>query len=214
MGMPLRPVPKTWLVVVFAAMACAGCSTVGHSRVGIDNFDQVSPELFRGAQPGKSGMQTLAEYHVKTVINLRGGDDSSEAAMVREAGMTYLHLPLDAETVTVADAERFLAMLATAPGPVFVHCFVGRDRTGLAVAAYRIRVQGWSEQEALRDLYDHGHYWLLFPKVRGAISQLAQAPRPEHQLATAGSRDRGETSRTSITHASPNADDLTHQQIP
>ena len=175
----MRGIWKVWLLLL--VMGVAGCQTVGHNRAGIDNFDEVSPELFRGGQPTDEGIRTLAEYHVRTVINLREGDDSHEARAVRAAGMMYLHIPLDAETVTRADAERFLAILPTVPAPVFVHCLVGRDRTGMAVAAYRLRVQGWTQEAALRDLYDHGHFWVLFPKVRGAIGELAQAMQAERQ---------------------------------
>ena len=163
-------------------MIITGCGTVGHNEIGIENFDQVSPTLFRGAQPTGEGIHTLAGFHVQTIINLRDGDDSREAQMVRDAGMTYLCLPWDAETVTVADANRFLDILAAAPKPVFVHCLVGRDRTGLAIAAYRVCVEGWTEQAALADLFDHGHYWLLFPKVRTAIALLAQNRPVERRI--------------------------------
>jgi uncharacterized protein (TIGR01244 family) len=152
-----------------------GCGTVGHNQLGIDNFDEVSPDLFRGAQPTADGMKTLKSHHIQTVINLRDSDDSAEANMVRDAGMNYIHLPLDAETVTVADAEKFLTLLADASGPVFVHCLVGRDRTGMAVAAYRVRIQGWTQEAAIKDLINHGHFWLFYPKVREAITQLTPA---------------------------------------
>ena len=169
----MRLFASIWLL--FLCMAATACGTVGQHRAGIDNFDQVSSTLYRGAQPSEEGIRTLASYHVGTVINLRGGDDSREAKMVRDAGMTYLHLPLEAETVTVADAEKILALIADAPKPVFVHCHVGRDRTGLAVAAYRIRYQGWTLQAAVADMYKHGHFWLFYPKVRGALAQLPPA---------------------------------------
>jgi len=174
--MQLRQFWKLW--VLLFTLSAAGCATVGHSQAGIDNFDQVSPDLFRGAQPAETGMATLAEHHIQTVINLRDGDDAAEAKYVREAGMTYIHMPLDAETVTVADAEKFLTILAEAKGPVFVHCLVGRDRTGMAVAAYRLRVQGWTLAAAEKDLIDHGHFWVFFPKVRAAIEQLATTKAP------------------------------------
>jgi len=61
---------------------------------------------------------------------------------------------------------------------VFVHCLVGRDRTGMAVAAYRVRMQGWKVDAALQDLYAHGHYWALFPKVKASIVALSQTPAP------------------------------------
>jgi uncharacterized protein (TIGR01244 family) len=163
------------VMLLFLLMAQTGCMTVGQRRAGIDNFDQVSPTLYRGAQPSEEGIRTLASYKVGTVLNLRAEDDSREAKMVRDAGMTYLHLPLEAETVTVADAEKILALIADAPKPVFVHCHVGRDRTGLAVAAYRMHFQGWTLQAAVADMYNHGHFWLLFPKVRGVLAELPPA---------------------------------------
>jgi protein tyrosine/serine phosphatase len=158
--------------------ALTGCATVGHNLGSIDNFDQVSSDLYRGAQPDARGVKMLAsKYQVKTVINLRDSDDSTEARQVREAGMMYIRLPLDAETVTEADAEKFLTLLAGAPKPVFVHCQVGRDRTGMAVAAYRVREQGWTVKDAVADMYAHGHFWMWFPKVRGAIAELGAKPR-------------------------------------
>jgi len=166
--------------LLLVAVTFGGCATVGHHQAGIDNFDQVSPTLFRGAQPDDAGMATLAAHHVQTVINLRDSDDAHEAQMVQDAGMTYVHLPLDAESVTVTDAEKILDLISAAKGPVFVHCMVGRDRTGLAVAAYRVRVQGWTKEAAIKDLIDHGHFWVFFPKVREAIAQLAPtSPAPQ-----------------------------------
>jgi len=99
----VRPICK--IVPLILAIAFAGCSTVGQKRAGIDNFDKVSPTLYRGAQPTDEGFRTLASsYGVKTVINLRDSDDTHEAQIVHDAGMTYIHIPLDAETVTEADA--------------------------------------------------------------------------------------------------------------
>jgi tyrosine-protein phosphatase SIW14 len=145
----------------------------------------VSATLFRGGQPTEKGIQTLAQYRVKTIINLRDSDDSREAQLAHDAGMTYIHLPLDAQTVTTADAEKFLTLLASAPAPVFVHCLQGRDRTGMAVAAYRVRLEDWTVKAAVHDLNDHGHFWLLFPQVRRAVAGLARRPGPDFAIVPA-----------------------------
>jgi protein tyrosine phosphatase (PTP) superfamily phosphohydrolase (DUF442 family) len=187
------------LLLIVLLLAVTGCGTVGRNEAGIENFDQVSPTVFRGAQPTQEGIHTLAGLHVQTIINLRDGDDSREAQMVRDAGMTYFRLPWDAETVTVADANRFLQLLAKAPKPVFVHCLVGRDRTGLAIAAYRVCVEGWTEQAAIADLFDHGHFWLFFPKVRAAVALLAQTRAAASHIATSALQP-GELDGAGIVH--------------
>lgn len=173
---------RAWamLGLMFLGLLFTGCATVGHQQAGIDNFDQVSPTLYRGAQPSAKGIQTLASMNVKTIINLRDSDDAAEAQQVKAAGMNYIYFPLDAETVTPADAEKFLTLLDNAPKPVFVHCHVGRDRTGMAVAAYRVREQGWTVKDAVADMYAHGHFWMLFPKVRNAVAAVGME-RPELQ---------------------------------
>jgi protein tyrosine/serine phosphatase len=164
--------------LLLSTLFTTGCATVGQNHDGLTNFDQVSPALYRGAQPTSQGIATLAAMHVKTIINLRDDASTSEPRLVRAAGMNYLALPLNAATLTGADAQRFLTLLGDAPPPVFVHCFAGRDRTGMAIAAYRIRIDHWQTAAALAELYAHGHNWLLFPKVRSAIAAFAQNATP------------------------------------
>ena len=168
---------------VMVVLAAGGCATVGSKEAGIENFDKVCPTLYRGAQPSEEGYQTLASYNVKTVINLRDTDeyDPREAAAVKKAGMKYVSLPMDADTATLADAEKFLALLATVPTPVFVHCHAGRDRTGLVVAAYRLKVEHWSQQAALAHAISHipapagqqSHPANLAPTVQGAGDEVS-----------------------------------------
>ena len=167
------------LFTILFALPFAGCATVGQNAPGIENFAQVSPTLYRGAQPTDDGIRALAAMKIKTVLNLRDAVDAHEQQVVEEAGMKYVHIPLLAEKVTPEDADRILALLPTLPQPIFVHCHAGRDRTGMVVAAYRISVQGWQQKEALRDLRDHGHYWAIFPKVSAAVTHLTPAPRIE-----------------------------------
>jgi protein tyrosine/serine phosphatase len=41
--------------------------------------------------------------------------------------------------------------------PVFVHCQHGSDRTGTMCAVYRVAVQGWSKEDALREMREGGY---------------------------------------------------------
>src|SRR4051794_1497693 len=62
--------------------------------VGIDNFGQVSPRYFRGAQPKGRDFDDLARLGVKLVIDLAAEGDSNERANVERAGMTFVRIPM------------------------------------------------------------------------------------------------------------------------
>jgi protein tyrosine/serine phosphatase len=142
----------------------SGCATVGQDVHGVHNFDQVQPQvLYRGAQPDLDGLATLkAEYHVATIINLRESGPDWEAAAAKAAGLTYHSISSSAFAVDPEKIRQVLHILRTAPGPIFIHCRQGRDRTGLAVAVYRIVDQHWTREAALAELYAHGQNRLIF----------------------------------------------------
>lgn len=74
----------------------------------------------------------------------------------------YRRIPL--ETVT-----HFFDVLGSVPGPVFVHCRRGTDRTGALVAIYRIARNGWDTARALKEANERG----MRPWYRGLRKQIA-----------------------------------------
>ena len=133
------------------------------SLVGVPVFAQVTPTLYRGAQPTEEGFRNLADMGVKIVIDQRGSRER-EREQVTKLGMQYVaipwHCPLPEDTVFA----RFLTLLRDNPGTkVFVHCLSGEDRTGMQIAAYRMAEQGWSALEAKQEMEAFGfsrtHRW-------------------------------------------------------
>jgi hypothetical protein len=52
---------------------------------------------------------------------------------------------------------RFLKVVQENPGKkIFVHCRFGDARTGMMIAAYRMKVQGWTAEQALREMQSFG----------------------------------------------------------
>ena len=137
---------------------------------GLPNLHRVSPTLLRGAQPTAQGLARLPALGVRTVINLREHD--SDRPLLNGTGLRYARVPVSATAVDEEDIVRFLR-LVTAPdsGGVFVHCQHGADRTGVMVAAYRVVVEGWSKDEAIREMKHGGFgfhwiYWNLAETIR------------------------------------------------
>src|SRR5882762_11295266 len=56
---------------------------------GISDFGEVTPRLFRGAQPNKRGYAALAKMGIDIVVDTRG-NRASEGKEVRRHGMQYV----------------------------------------------------------------------------------------------------------------------------
>jgi protein tyrosine phosphatase (PTP) superfamily phosphohydrolase (DUF442 family) len=125
-------------------------------RPGLRNLHRVSPTLYRGAQPTKEGLDELRRLGVKTVVSLRAFHGERE--MVTAAGLGYERISFRVWHPEDEDLRRFLAIVTDpARQPVFVHCQRGADRTGTAVAVYRICVEGWSREDAIEELANGGY---------------------------------------------------------
>lgn len=123
---------------------------------GAPNLHQVSPDLYRSAQPAAEGMQQLKQKGIKTIVNLRSF--SSDRDEIRGTGLGYEHLFMKAWHPERKEVVEFLR-IATDPKrkPVLVHCQHGADRTGTMCAVYRVAVQGWTKQQAIKEMVDGGY---------------------------------------------------------
>ncbi len=130
-------------------------------RPGLPNLHKVSDALYRGAQPTAEGFRALKKMGVKTVINLRS--HHSDADELGHTGLAYEEIPMSARHTGADDAVRFLKLVTDkARTPAFVHCKAGADRTGAMCALYRIAVQGWTKDEAIREMTrgGFGHHFI------------------------------------------------------
>jgi len=125
------------------------------SAPGINNFFQVTTNLYRGAQPTAEGMRQLKAMGIKTVINLRAHhSDKDEVVGTGLKSVRFESEPWDADH---KDVVRFLRVMADTNNlPAFVHCQRGADRTGLMCAMYRICVCGWTKTESIEEMKKGG----------------------------------------------------------
>jgi tyrosine-protein phosphatase SIW14 len=129
---------------------------VAIKQEGLPNFHKVSDTLYRGAQPREQGFEELKKLGIKTVINLRRS--TQERILVEETGLKYYHIPMFAAFPKKKKFTRFLEIVSNPSNhPVFVHCKHGADRTGAAVAIYRIKIQNWAVEEAINEMVYGGY---------------------------------------------------------
>jgi tyrosine-protein phosphatase SIW14 len=125
--------------------------------VGLMNFAEVSPKLFRGGQPGADGLKALKKMGIDIIVDMRGSKSSHEQRAVKELGMEYVAIPWHCPFPADPIFARFLKLIQDNPKKkIFVHCRLGDDRTGMAIAAYRMADEGWSAEEALKEMRAFG----------------------------------------------------------
>ena len=128
-----------------------------HNIEGIDNFAQVTPLLFRGAQPTRHGLEVLAKMGVDIVVDARGNRANSEGRQVHAMGMEYVAIPWHCPFPHDDAFVKFLKLLKDNPHKkVFVHCRLGDDRSGMMIAAYRMAAEHWSADDAMLEMKHFG----------------------------------------------------------
>lgn len=130
------------------------------------NFHEVVPgQFYRSAQLSKEGFDHYIEtYHIRTVINLRGGKPGApwyedELAATNAHGVTHIDFAMSAtKELTPEQSFELVSLLRSAEGPILVHCKSGADRTGLASVMYLQQVANVDEETAewqLTPLFGH-----------------------------------------------------------
>jgi protein tyrosine/serine phosphatase len=125
------------------------------SNIDIENFGRVNANYFRGSEPDDDEYANLASFGIKTVVDLRSNDvDPEDRLLVERAGMTYVQIPMTThEPPTREVIDRFLQIVNEPENqPVYVHCVGGRHRTGVMTAIYRMTNEGWTADQAFKEM--------------------------------------------------------------
>jgi len=133
---------------------------------GVSYVGKVSDFLYRGSQPNERGIEQLKKIGITTIVDLRGerqGTVATERKRAEEHGMRFVNIrasgwspPKDGELV------QFFSLLQKQPREtLYIHCWLGNDRTGVFIAAYRIAFEHWSAERALEemDFYRFKGFW-------------------------------------------------------
>jgi protein tyrosine/serine phosphatase len=123
---------------------------------GVDNLYKINDNLYRSAQPTNQGMKNLKKLGIKTIMNLRAFHSGTDK--IRGTGLLDEELSVKTWHIEDEDIIRVLRIIQKKEnGPFLIHCQHGADRTGVMSAMYRIVEQGWSKDEAIREMVDGGY---------------------------------------------------------
>ena len=146
---------------------------------GIPNAGKISNFLYRGAQPKEKGLSELKILGVTTIVDLRGEDRQKiewERKTAESLGMRFVHIPVSGwAPPTNEQVGQFLALFRNDPGQkIFVHCRFGDDRTGVFVATYRMAVEKWSAEQAMKEMYFFGFNGLWHPAMKSFVREFPE----------------------------------------
>jgi protein tyrosine/serine phosphatase len=172
--------------LLFPLMAMRTLPRCGHVALGAPRrpkrFAQMTPMLFRGAQPTTSQLTALRDLGIKTIVSFV--DDPiiarAEVTAATALGIEVHHHPFSGlDAPDPALLRKIVESLRALPGPIYIHCRLGRDRTSLVAALYRVWVQGWDPSVAWRqEARDFGHrgvYAWLFRQLDRAYWAMTQS---------------------------------------
>jgi protein tyrosine/serine phosphatase len=125
--------------------------------------------LYRSGQLTPAVLDRVIHDHgIKTIVCLRSlareGDttlENAEELWCADRGVRYVRLnPAAWDSATGrANLDAFLrAVDDEDEGPVLVHCFAGLHRTGVYCAVFRMERQGWTNVEAIAEMYAVGYF--------------------------------------------------------
>jgi len=176
-------------------------------RTAGDNFHEVVPGvLYRSATPSPENLEKWRrKYKIAVWLDLRQAEDfdgdrrtptdktrffERQMGVCRYLGIERVWLPISDRRPTSDESVRSIMYTlerASTERPVLVACQGGRHRTGLAIALYRMRVQGWPattpdkkgafDESEKRGFYDRGHeeFGKRFRQLLGLLLVLLMA---------------------------------------
>ena len=142
------------------------CRTQQEEAAYPKNFHWVNDDICRSGQPSAEELAFLfSSEGIRSVLNLRDNHDDEDE--VGTLDIRRFDIPLSAGSITEDDLVRILQTVKRAPKPILIHCWHGSDRTGAAVAACRIVLEGWTVEQAVSELMEpeYGHHKLLYSNI-------------------------------------------------
>jgi protein-tyrosine phosphatase len=133
----------------------------------VRNGYKINDKIYRSAQPTQKAFKKLYNIGIRKTLNLRLFH--SDYKEINGLPIEEIHIPLFILDIETDELIEIVNILHNTKEPTLVHCKYGADRTGVVIAAYRILVENWSSEEAIKEMkeggYGHLNIWRNLPKI-------------------------------------------------
>jgi len=133
------------------------------SGATLNHFGRVDEGVYKGSKPkSDADFQFLQSLHVKYIVDLHilPWVDSPERRRAERYGITVITAQMNASPMAPSEkhVETILATLRDSEcHPVYFHCTLGRDRTSVIAALYKMYFLGMTPDRTVQYLYESGY---------------------------------------------------------
>jgi hypothetical protein len=148
-------------------------------------FQQIDKGVYRGGFPTKEDVIALKQnYNIKSIISLDKEHGEDIDSVCKELGIKHVIIPIDVKDIsTLKELFKYNLKDLFKTKPVFIHCHVGKDRTGFLSAIYELVFLKRDIKKVLANMFRLGFGIGLNPKlVRLMLKLLRSIGKDENSL--------------------------------
>lgn len=147
----------------------------------IQRLRKITKDLYRGSAPTAQDVQQLKDkLGINKIVSLdrESGDKISRTCKL--LGIDQIKLYIDHDRKSLINAvSKNLKKLLTDGGPTYLHCYHGKDRTGLISALFKCKYMNTDPEEAIEEAKSLGFGEGINPSVTELYEKLIRNCKPE-----------------------------------
>ena len=124
----------------------------------IHNFSKIDDNIYRGSAPTVEDVVNLhKKYGIRKIISLDLNSGKKINRICKLLHIKHVNLPINGDKKTMIDfLNHDIRDLLENNKPSYIHCLHGKDRTGLAVALYKVKCKGMDPDDAIEEANKFG----------------------------------------------------------
>lgn len=142
------------------------------------NFHETSPDVYRSGLLSEEAVPLLKMLGIKTVLNFDDHEPraSAEKERLERLGIDVIRMPWSGfdEPSEEVIAQSVELIQSPKRRPILVHCKHGQERTGVALACWRILHQDWPADRAYQEMKSYGFRPFQYGHLKSYVYAFAR----------------------------------------